>query len=151
MTGLVFLASALRGSGLELSEHPEHGAVSFGHRGDHGSWEVFCRARDPHSQIAVYSLHPRAVEPTHRTTMMELITRANFGLIIDNFELDLDDGELRFKTSLDFSNYRLSGPLIAQLIEHNLDAFDRYLPALDAVMTGGVKVDILLERVESTA
>lgn len=148
MTGLEFLATSLRDAGLEIVEHPEHGAVSFEHVGQHGSWEVFVRTRDPMSQVAVYSLLSFAVPQDRREAMMELVTRANYGLIIGNFELDLDDGEVRFKTSIDFVGDRLSGALLAQLVEHNLDAFDSYLPAINGVATTGRPVLELLAQVE---
>ena len=35
-----------------------------------------------------------------RNAVMEYITRANYGLRIGNFELDLNDGEIRYKTYL---------------------------------------------------
>jgi len=148
MSALEFLASTLRASGLELTEHPEQQAVSFGHRSEVGDWEVFCRIRSPYSQIVIYSIHPYATPEHTRGTMSELLTRANYGLVIGNFELDLEDGEVRFKTSLDFSGDRLSGALIAMLLQHNLEGFARYRPAVDAVMTGGTNLQLLLDRVE---
>jgi hypothetical protein len=148
MTGLEFLATSLRESGLEVDEYPEHGAVGFEHLGRNGDWEVFCRSRDPVSQVAVYSILSVAVPADRRARVAELLTRANYGLIIGNFELDLDDGELRFKTSIDFAGDRLSGALLAMLIEHNLDAFDRYLPAINGAMTTDRPVLELLQTVE---
>ena len=146
-----FLSRSLQESGLEVTEHPELSTVSFTHAGDQRTWEVFCRSRHPVPQVMVYSLHPRIVPEDRRLAMMELLTRANYGLVIGNFEMDPDDGELRFKTSIDFGSDRLSGALLARLVQHNLDAFEQYLPAVEAVIDGGDDLQRLLDQVESTA
>ncbi len=151
MIGMEFLSRTLQASGLAVTEHPELSTVSFTHEGEQRSWEVFCRARHPVPQVMVYSLHPWIVPADRRLAMMELLTRANYGLVIGNFELDPDDGELRFKTSIDFGSDRLSGEVLARLIQHNVDAFEQYLPAVEAVIAGGDDLLRLLEQVESSA
>ncbi|MFA9444515.1 YbjN domain-containing protein [Egicoccus sp. AB-alg6-2] len=132
--GFAFLRDTLEASGRDVVARAELATVAFEHTGEHGHWEVFCHSHDPQPQVTVYSLHPREVPVERRDRMMRLVTQANYGLVIGNFELDLGDGELRFKTSLDHGTDRLSGALLAALIEHNLAAFDRYLPAIDAVL-----------------
>ncbi len=144
-----FLSRSLRESGLEVIEHPELSTVSFTHVGEQRSWEVFCRSRHPVPQVMVYSLHPWVVPEDRRLAMMELLIRANYGLVIGNFEMDPDDGELRFKTSIDVGSDRLSSELLARLVQHNLDAFEQYLPAVEAVIAGGDDLLRLLDQVES--
>ncbi|HSK22350.1 MAG TPA: YbjN domain-containing protein [Egicoccus sp.] len=150
-TAFGFLVDTLRASGLVLTEHPEQSTVSFLHAGERSEWSVFCRAREGLPQVAVYSLYPHAVPASRRGVVGELLTRANYGLFIGNFEMDLDDGEVRFKTSLDFAGDRLSGALLAGLIEHNLASFERYLPTIDAATAGGVDVEAMLAAVEGDA
>ena len=67
----------------------------------------------------------------------EFITRANYGLIIGNFELDFSDGEIRYKTSLDVEGDRLSQALIKQLVYTNVLTMDQYLPGILAVLEQG--------------
>ncbi|GGI09463.1 YbjN domain-containing protein [Egicoccus halophilus] len=151
-SGLAWLVRMLDASDLDVRVLPELATAVFPHAGQHGSWEVYCRSGDPAPQVAVYSLHPREVPARHRAAMATLLTRANYGLLIGNFELDLADGELRFKTSLDHGADQLTGTLLASLIEHNVAAFDRYLPALDAVLDGEVEeADRRLQVAEADA
>ncbi|MFP4147971.1 MAG: YbjN domain-containing protein [Nitriliruptoraceae bacterium] len=145
--GFDFLVTSLREAGLDIAEHPEHATVSFEHAGETGRWIVFCRSQDPLPQVLVYSQFPRQVPEDRRATMMALITRINYGLAIGNLEMDLDDGDLRLRTSLDFGEDRLTGALLARLLGHNLATFDRYFPALDAVLLGGDDPQVLLEMV----
>ncbi len=46
----------------------------------------------------------------------EFITRANFGIVIGNFEIDFSDGEIRYKTSIDVEGDRPSFALIKRLV-----------------------------------
>ena len=65
---------------------------------------------------------------------MEFITRANYGLLIGNFELDLADGEVRFKTGLDVRGAQLTATLAGRAIIPNLHAVNTYLPGLEALV-----------------
>jgi hypothetical protein len=45
-------------------------------------------------------------------TIAKFITRANYGMSLGNFELDFNDGEIRYKTSIDVTDDRLNFALI---------------------------------------
>ncbi|MEO1389173.1 MAG: YbjN domain-containing protein [Cyanobacteria bacterium J06634_6] len=66
--------------------------------------------------------------------MAQFITRANYGLILGNFELDYTDGEIRYKTSLDVEGDRLTPALTKNLISTNVMTMNQYLPGLLAVL-----------------
>lgn len=68
--------------------------------------------------------------------VMEFVTRANWGLNTGNFELDIDVGSLRFKTSLDFHGSELQPVLIRNLILNALDAVATYEHHLAQVIAG---------------
>ena len=69
-----------------------------------------------------------------RPAVVEYLTRANWGLVIGNFELDYADGEIRFKTSVQLNEGELHAGLLHPLVYGNLDTMDRYLPGLHAVI-----------------
>ncbi|MBR5288141.1 MAG: YbjN domain-containing protein [Clostridia bacterium] len=50
--------------------------------------------------IATYAVCPQNADESERAAVMEYITRANYGLRVGNFEMDLRDGEVRYKTYL---------------------------------------------------
>ena len=68
--------------------------------------------------------------------MAELLTRVNYGLVAGNFEMDLDDGEIRYKTALALGGTPLTEPLFDGILSPNLMAMQRYLPALRDVAAG---------------
>jgi Putative bacterial sensory transduction regulator len=88
----------------------------------------------------LYYLNFRDRAPArNRNQTMQFITRANFDFVIGNFELNLDDGCVRFKSSVDFTEAELSETLIRNAILCAMDAIERYAEVLVEVMQGKKK------------
>jgi hypothetical protein len=122
-----------RGQRWDANVNPERGTVSFEYAGEVGAWNTYTTAFESERQVATYGVLPFLIEPAHRTTVTELITRINFGLVVGNFEMDLRDGEVRYRTSLDFEGGELTTPLLQQLVRSNLSVMEHYLPAFIAI------------------
>lgn len=112
--------------------------LRFTHEGQNGRWICIAHAREAEDRFVFYSIGLAAVPETLRHAVAEFITRANFGLIIGNFEMDYSDGEVRYKTSIDVEGTRLSTVLLGQLVRVNVQMMDRYLPGLIAVIERGM-------------
>ena len=69
-------------------------------------------------------LHPAA----------EYICRANFGMRIGNFELDFRDGQVAFRSSINFKGVPLSEKLIDNMIQPALTAYEEFYPGLIRVL-----------------
>ncbi len=54
--------------------------------------------------LLTYAVCPQKVDEEDRVNVMEYITRANYGLRLGNFEMDLRDGEVRYKTYLELQS-----------------------------------------------
>jgi hypothetical protein len=83
-----------------------------------------------------------------RKQTMEFITRVNFDMVIGNFELNLENGSLRFKASIDFTNTELNETLIRNHIRSAMDAVEAYADALVEVIRGKKKVIQALKDAE---
>ena len=83
-----------------------------------------------------------------RLAVAEYITRANYGLRIGNFELDFDDGEVRYKSSLDFESVELTPGLIRNTIYPAVQTMDRYLPGVLSVVFGGKSAEEAIAAIE---
>ena len=70
--------------------------------------------------------------------MAELLTRANYGTFIGNFELDYRDGEVRYKTAIDLEGTEVTSILCKQVVYANVYTMERYFGAILAVAFGGV-------------
>ena len=83
--------------------------------------------------------------------MAEFLTRANYGLIIGNFEMDLTDGEVRYKTGIDVEGDRLSAALVKNLVYANVLTMDQYLPGIMRLIYADVSPAEAIVQVEGPA
>ncbi len=105
-------------------------------QGDNGAWLCYANCRRDFGQVLFYSVAPDRVPEATRPAVAEYLTRANWGLMIGNFELDYDDGEVRYKTSLQLEEMTLTRDLLRPLVFDNVVVMDKYITGLDAVMNG---------------
>ena len=122
--------------------------LQMGFRGENGQWTCLAQAREEQSQFLFYSLCPVNAPEDSRPAVAEFLTRANYGLFIGNFELDLDDGEIRYKTSIDVEGDHLSPALVQQLVYANVFTMDRYLPGMMGVIYGHISPEDAIAQVE---
>jgi len=76
------------------------------------------------------------VPDAFRPSVMEFLTRVNYGMAIGGFEMDLNDGEVRFRCGVDFRGQRLPPWLIRNSIVAAMDAVEAYAQGLEKVATG---------------
>ncbi|HTL35117.1 MAG TPA: YbjN domain-containing protein [Kofleriaceae bacterium] len=142
------LVRFFEGEKWKFQASTEERAVSVVFDGKAGPWTTHVKAFDDERQVAVYGVLPFTLEEEKRAAAAELITRINFGLVIGNFEMDFADGEVRYKTSLDFEGDRLSDILLLQLVRANLTIVDSYLPAFVALAAKAITPSDALALVE---
>jgi hypothetical protein len=145
------IVASLHEQGWTFREEPAQHRVLIDYASAAGAWSTYAVAFEESRQVAVYGVLPFAVEAEQRSAIVELITRLNFGLIVGNFEIDVDDGEVRYKTSLDFENSELTPSLLRQLVRANAAIVEHHLPAFVAVAVGKVPVAAALASVEVEA
>ena len=76
------------------------------------------------------------------------MARINYGLNIGNFELDMNDGEIRYKTSIDVEGGELSTRMVETLIAVNISTTDRYFSAFTDVLYAGMSPLEAVGRIE---
>jgi hypothetical protein len=81
-------------------------------------WTVLVRLQG--ALCAVYSVHPRLVSAERRPAIAEWLAGENYDIAVGAFELDADDGEVRFRTAIDTTGDRLSDALFERLLIANL-------------------------------
>jgi hypothetical protein len=116
--------------------------------GDHGDVRCYAQIRVDLEQFLFYAVAPVKAPEEVRLAVAEYITRANFGLRIGNFELDCANGEVRYKSSLDFETETLTPKLIKNAIYPAVHTMDFYLPGLLTVMYGNKTPEEAIEETE---
>jgi hypothetical protein len=124
--------------------------LSFQGRNGH-TWSCFAQSRmnETQAQALFYSVAPIKVLEPRRLAIAEFITRANYGMIIGNFEMDFSDGELRYKTSVDLAGgTALTQPMIKPLVYTNVLMMDKYLPGVMEILYGEVSPEQAIRKIE---
>ena len=75
------------------------------------------------------------------------MNRINYGLLLGNFEMDYDEGEVRFRTSL-MAEGSLTHEVLDRYIQMPAAMLDRYAPGLAAIVADGEIAGEALRRVQ---
>ena len=118
--------------------------------GKNGKWMCYAKIKEAEAQFAFYSVFPNKVPLEKLLTIAEFITRANYGLMLGNFELDFNDGEIRYKTSVDAQEIELNINAIAQIIYTNVLIMDRYFPGILSVIEQNEPPEKAISAIESS-
>ncbi|MBQ2952633.1 MAG: hypothetical protein IJE07_03675 [Clostridia bacterium] len=84
----------------------------------------------------VYATAPLHASPDKRDDVMSFITYANYGLQRGNFEMDQNDGEIRYKDFLSFGEVAPSSHEVTSTISIPMLMMNRYGDGLINVMFG---------------
>ena len=121
--------------------------------GRHGNYDCWFQDRPNEQQLMFYARAPTNAVEDKRQAVAEFMTRANYGMVIGNFELDFEDGEIRFKTQLDVDGAadHLVQPMLRNLVVANVLTVDRYFEVLQRAMHSDEDPAQLIAMVEGPA
>lgn len=103
-------------------------------------WDCYAQANEQYDECSFYSVCPEKISLEKRTDVNEFLTRANYGMPVGNFEMNLDTGEVRCKTSIDVEGNMLNFPLLNRLVEVNVCLMERYLPGIMAILEKNISL-----------
>jgi hypothetical protein len=127
----------------------QEGVLQTGYEGANGVFVCFCHCREDAQQIIFYVVAEERCPEPYLQAMAEFLTRANFGMLIGNFELDYSDGEVRYKTSLDLEDAGMSPALLRNLVVAASTTFDRYYTGFQSVASGALGAIEAIVQVET--
>ena len=134
--------------GWPLDRHDHESWFRSAFAGSSATIGLVGQVREDLEIALLYSVPPLRVPEERRREVAEFLTRANYGLLIGNFELDMEDGEVRYKTGMDVEGAELTPSLIAGMVRANCATADRYFPGLVAIVHGGASAIEAIVRVE---
>ena len=129
----------------ELDNKP---VLRTGFNGNSGQWTCYAQDRTEQEQFVFYSVFPIKTPEDKLYSVAEFITRANYGMVIGNFELDFSDGEVRYKTSMDVEEQELTQGLIHHMVYANVLTMDRYFNGFMKVIYSGTLPEDAVREVE---
>lgn len=122
-----------------IQEESDYTLIRFIAEGRHSPQlhaTIICREKAEIISMYTRFGYDADVPEARRGAVGEYLTRANYGLVIGNFELDMDSGHIRYKTSMDLEGARVETVLFKNLIYSNLTTTDRYYPGLLKMLWG---------------
>jgi len=128
------LVSTLEERGWSLLPVPGRSAVGGAVEGQNGRWSWVAWSLEDERRLVFYSVYPTVVPPDRRDAVAELLTRVNYASALGNFEMDFDDGEVRYRTSIEVTDGFATPALLVSIAYANLAAADRFLPAFRQVL-----------------
>lgn len=122
--------------------------IRAGYRGERGTWVCYAQVDQENRRFLFYSLMGLNIPVQLRSAVAEYLTRVNYGLPIGNFEIDMDTGVVRFKTSVEVPEGELTVPMVRVLAYTNVRTIDHYFPGVLAVVHSGLSPEAARARVE---
>ncbi len=119
-------------------------------KGENGQWFCYITLNPEQQTLCFYSNSPASAQSEQCPAIAEFIARANYGMILGNFELDYSDGEIRYKTSIDVEGDRLTAALLQNLVYTNVMTMDQYLPGILAILEQNATPAQAIQLVEDT-
>jgi hypothetical protein len=131
-------AESFNKRGWSYNQPSDKPLIHTGFTGDNGRWNCVAVAGPQDEHLFFLSLLPCKAAPTRRTACAELLARINFGLTHGCFEMDFEDGEIRFRTSIPLASAEVSPELVEHLVFSNVCTVDRLFGAVMKVLYAGV-------------
>jgi hypothetical protein len=113
-------------------------ALRLGCTGENGEWTCYAQIKEEPGRFLFYSVLSVKAPETKRAFVSEFITRANFGMVLGNFEMDYADGEIRYKTSAYLEDFQPTKDFFHTLVYTNLLVMDKYLPGIMSLIYAGM-------------
>jgi len=123
---------------LKFCADREEKKIKFSLCRSHALYQCNLRITHDDNIFQIYLYYPiLAKDPKMRMAAAEFVTRANYSLVLGNFELDMRDGEVRYHVAHHIENGILGDTMIEHLFLAALYTSDRYFPAFTQVLFGG--------------
>jgi hypothetical protein len=114
----------------------EDSSICADFRGEVGTYRVFARIDADDSLFQVFGYSPVRVPKGSRPAVAETVVRVNHCLKVGKFEMDYDEGELRFHAAQILPDDNLEDETIQRLMGTTMAMLNTYLPAFLSVVYG---------------
>jgi len=103
-------------------------------------WMPLCCYAEINPEMEAFlfrAINPLTVEPEKIPLVNEYLARVNYQLPIGGWAIDMDRGEVRWKSGVYFGGTDLNEALMRHVIESSLHFIKRYIFGLAHIQTGG--------------
>ncbi|MHB1404146.1 MAG: YbjN domain-containing protein [Desulfitobacteriaceae bacterium] len=119
-------------------------------RGVNAAFYAFIIVDDEQESLLCNTHIKLRVPAAKHLEVCEFMNRVNYELANGNFEMDMEDGEIRFRTYLDLSGAEPSKEQILNLIWNGVQSFDNYYPGLLKIIHNGFTAEEAIRFCENS-
>ena len=130
-------------------DNPNENLVIAGVKGENGNFRMFFSSdEDPHL-FRLVLIPGFSIPENKRLEIAEFVTRANYGIQVGKFELDFDDGEVRYSAGLDLGgDCELTTGMVRAIMGRCASTLDRYTPGFMRILYAGLTPKEAIEEIE---
>ena len=130
----------------QLDDHTLHAGIG----GENGLFPAFLDIDDEEGRLLVITICPANVPKGRRAAVVELLMRINWRLVLGSFDMDMDDGQIRFRTSIMLGQGGLNEEAITHVVLSNLTLMDHHLPDINTVAFGSTSPKSALQQAQDS-
>jgi hypothetical protein len=108
--------------------------ITFGIAGENGNFRCVADVIAEENRFIFFTIYPHAIPDNKRNAMAELITRLNFGRFLGNFEMNYDNGELRYRVSLYYGTLIPNEDIVKEMLFTSIVSMDVAFTAIHALI-----------------
>ncbi|MGM8890931.1 hypothetical protein ACS8FA_08790 [Psychrobacter sp. 1Y1] len=75
------------------------------------------RVQEKNKLLAIYGILPFLIPESYQSAAMLLITQINYDMLVGNLEMDVNDGEIRYKNAIDVEAVGIDNEIIEHLLQ----------------------------------
>jgi hypothetical protein len=106
-------------------------------QGEQGDWVTLVQTDEEDQRCIVYSVYPDLVPESRREAVAAILTQENYEMPVGNFEMDLTDGEVRFRTSIEVVQDQMTSEWFERMFMVNISITDGYFALISEEITSG--------------
>ncbi len=122
-----------------------------GFNGKNGQFRGSVSADKQDRLVLFYFVCPYNIPESKHMEMADFLCRANYGMIINNFEIDLRDGEVRIKAVLVCVDGKPDMETLRTILRVTVTVMDRYFVGINGIVYGGMSAVKAIELCEGEA
>lgn len=105
-------------------------------QGEQGDWVILVQIDEEDQRCIVYSVYPDLVPESRREAVAAILIQENYEIPIGNFEMDLTDGEVRFRTSIEVVVGQMTMDWFERMFTVNISMTDCYFALISEEIKG---------------
>ncbi|HVJ47859.1 YbjN domain-containing protein [Desulfitobacterium sp.] len=134
MTLFQILYQTLTENGWEFDHDDKNEILRLEIRGVNSDFHCFIIVDEEQESLLCNTHIKHKIPFPKRIEICNFMNRINYELANGNFEMDMDDGEIRFRTYLDLANTEPSQEQMMNLIWNGSQSFDTYYPGVEKIV-----------------